>query len=284
MQNFDIDKAIALRKSGMSQKEICSVLNVSYSWCVKVTRNVPNHQPPPACEVGELIVDVYGYEGKYAVSSMGKVWTYKSNKWLKQGFAGQGRYRTVALGHSNETRYVHRLVAQAFLENPENKLTVNHKNGNVDDNRLDNLEWATQQEQVDHAIATGLNNVTGINNAMSKLDESSVMEIRKKYYSGNFSHQSLAEEYDVTRACILDVVRGRTWDFLPFSDEVAKSSRWGDLGERHSNSKLTSVQVTEIRELYKAGGCTTRSLAKIYGVGSGTIYSVISRATWKHQD
>lgn len=283
MGKFDKERARQLRSLGTEHKEICKILGCSLGWCVQATKGVSKYQPPPCCGEDVMVIDIKGYEGKYAVTSEGMVWTYKSNKWLVQGFAGQGRYRTIPLG-GKLTQYVHRLVAQAFLDNPENKPTVNHKNGNVNDNNLSNLEWATQQEQIDHAIETGLNNVTGVNNAMSVLNEITVMEIRGKYYSGEFSHQTLGEEYGVTRACILDVVRGRTWSFLPFNKDVADTGRWGDLGERHSGSKLTSAQVTEIRKLYAQGGCTTRSLAPRYGVSYRTICAVVARITWKHQD
>ena len=283
MDKFDTEKARKLRSEGKEHKEICKVLGCSVGWCVQATKGVSKYQPPPYCGEGVIVVDIKGYEGKYAVTSEGMIWTYKSNKWLVQGFAGQGRYRTISLG-GKLTQYVHRLVAQAFLDNPENKPTVNHKNGYVNDNKLSNLEWATQQEQIDHAIETGLNNVTGVNNAMSVLNEITVMEIREKYYSGELSHQTLGEEYGVTRACILDVVRGRTWSFLPYSKEVAETSRWGDRGELSSRSKLTSKQVTEIRTLYNQGGHTTRSLAALFNVSSGTTFAVISRKTWKHQD
>lgn len=80
-------------------------------------------------------------------------------------------YRSVQLGDKRRY-YIHRLVARAFLPNPDNKPTVNHKNLDKLDNRLDNLEWATHKENIDHARDIyGNYNAVGTNNGKSKLTE-----------------------------------------------------------------------------------------------------------------
>lgn len=91
--------------------------------------------------------DIKGYEGLYAITSCGEVWSRNSNKFLKQ--EEHGGYLRVALFKKGERKYlfVHNLVAQTFLPNPENKLYVIHKDGNFLNNTLQNLEWSDIEEK-----------------------------------------------------------------------------------------------------------------------------------------
>lgn len=88
--------------------------------------------------------DIQGYEGLYQVTSCGKVWSYQSEKFLKP--RRNKDYLRVALCKDGGRKdyYIHRLVAEAYLPNPEGLSQVNHKDENKENNALPNLEWCDQ--------------------------------------------------------------------------------------------------------------------------------------------
>jgi hypothetical protein len=115
----------------------------------------------------EIWKDINKFEGIYQVSNFGRV---KSFKQFKDGLIlsnknSNGGYLSLILScktHKLHTR-IHRLVAQAFIPNPENKPEVNHRDGNKQNNHVDNLEWTTRAENSRHAIESGLADFKGMN-------------------------------------------------------------------------------------------------------------------------
>lgn len=92
----------------------------------------------------------------YEVSSFGNVKTNKRNKILA-GTKSKGYHAVHMYGkEGKKTVNVHRLVATAFIKNPLGKSCINHKNGIKDDNRVENLEWASHSDNLNHAYKTGL--------------------------------------------------------------------------------------------------------------------------------
>jgi len=168
-----------------------------------------------------------GYEGLYAVTEDGRIFSLE--RWVphtrlgRQFVPGMERklsehctgYLTIRLAKGGEVRThrVHRLVAEAFIPNPNNKPGVNHKDGNKHNNAVSNLEWVTELENIQHGIATGLIDSKGFANGSAKLSEDQV----KQAYSAVFSGEkliSIAERLGVSRNTIpkaLDRVYGKSW-------------------------------------------------------------------------
>lgn len=159
---------------------------------------------------------IQGYEGLYEVSDTGRVFSLKFGKRRKiaAGLSSSG-YLSVVLQNSAKRRSltVHRLVAFAFLENPEMKATVNHKDGVKTNNHVSNLEWNTQSENMRHAYR-----VLKIRPArLGKLGKLHAQSKRVEQYDKNGKFVKLhvgireaARQTNLSRGSVSNVITGRT--------------------------------------------------------------------------
>ena len=148
----------------------------------------------------------------YLISDQGRVFNFKYNRFLKPGKDRYGYFQVILCKNGVRKFYIiHRLVALAFIPNPENKRTVNHIDGIKMNNLVSNLEWNTQSENVQHSYDNGLKDAKGTKNGMAKLTESQVLEIRKLYATGDYYQKDLAKIFGVTQMLISYIVNRKNW-------------------------------------------------------------------------
>lgn len=102
----------------------------------------------------EIFKDIPGYEGKYQVTSWGRVYNVDTGSFVKPEVHAKGYLRVDLFDHAGKRKHmkVHRLVGMAFIPNPDMKPQINHKDGNKTNNSFTNLEWVTNRENKDHQM------------------------------------------------------------------------------------------------------------------------------------
>lgn len=157
----------------------------------------------------------------YFVNELGQI---KTTNWKNTGQErimslcdkGQGYLGAVfVIDGKNTSVRAHRVIAEVFIPNPDNKPEVNHINGKKSDNRVENLEWVTKQENIDHAYEfLNVRILKGSEIGTSKLTEKQVIEIRNKFQPRVYGRKKLASEYNITEATIKDILQRRTWKHI----------------------------------------------------------------------
>lgn len=166
--------------------------------------------------------DVAGFEGFYAVTEDGRVWSYprqqgfffRKGRWLKGQKRSFGYIYFQFKGNGKIIwRSGHRLVASAFIANPDNLPCVGHRDNNPANNIKTNLEWITHKENSEYMVACHRSS-RGISHHNAKLNPEKVIKIRQMYVTGRSSLKGLAMEFGVSKRTILFVVQKKHWSWV----------------------------------------------------------------------
>ena len=158
---------------------------------------------------------IEGFEDTHSITKDGKVWSKPRHgtigRWMKPVLY-KGYLFLKLRRHPKIKKFaLHRLIAQAFIPNPLNKPCINHKNGIKTDNRIENLEWCTNLENMQHGYRTGLINNTGENNGQSKLTWKQVEEIRKNHISEGIMKRKPWDKYGISNPVYYLVLNNKRW-------------------------------------------------------------------------
>lgn len=217
---------------------------------------------------GEEWRDIEGYDGKYQISNYGRVKSFKcKTPHILKPFLSRDGYlkNNLCLQGKQCPRAVHRLVAQVFIPNPDNKPQINHVDGVKWNACSTNLEWATNSENQCHAYNTGLQVARrGSDVNFAKLTNEQVIYIREN--PDNLSVRQLGEKLGLDRRTISNVQRGKSYRNTggKIRNERPKFFR-----------KLSPTVCNYIYYLYQTGKYSQRQLGKMFGVAQTAIGYVI---------
>lgn len=192
---------------------------------------------------GEIWKDIPNFDSMYQISNKGRLKTFYCDKERIRIPKTKSRgYKEIGLSGKLYPKpkhiMIHRLVAEAFIPNPENKPFVNHIDCNTSNNCVENLEWVTHQENMNHAVLNDrmfkVYNNEKKTHENSKLDEEKVRLIRKLYYEDKLGQITIAKMLNVSKNAISGVVTWRTWFYVdPDKKEYYKSIK----ATKHKNGE-----------------------------------------------
>ena len=214
----------------------------------------------------EIWKDIKNYEGKYQISNFGRIkgldrkivygninkGEYHTKKQAILKSTISGKYEMIKL-EGNNSLLVHRLVAEHFIQNIENKPYVNHIDQNPLNNFYKNLEWCTQSENIISANRAGNGNI-GEKQSGAKLDEEKVLKI-KELLKTNIKQKEIAKMFNVGQTTITDIKKGRKWKHVG----IKKQPIVPILPKSGSNWIITDVRFpNELEAIKKHNGITIR--------------------------
>jgi hypothetical protein len=171
----------------------------SFDQLVGYKRDVKQFRPP-VDEETEIWREI---NNEYDVSDQGRV---RRGKRILSGSLHNDGYIFVTI--NGKQIPLHRLVAEAFVENPEEKPEVNHKDGNKQNCRAENLEWVTRSENTKHAIENHLQ-PSGVTTYKGKFSLEQRDAIKREWDEGILSRRQMAQKYGVSHTCINDIINDK---------------------------------------------------------------------------
>lgn len=263
---------------------------------LKMRNELKNEECKDTGNQREIWKDIEGYENSYQISSFGRIKSLNkiiNNNFYKEkilnpsctnnGYVEIGLYKN----KKAKTTTIHRLVAKAFIPNPNNLSQVHHKNHIRSDNHIENLEWVDQLQNTRYAQQAG-KMLKGERSPLAILTQEQVNKIRAEFIKNNLNYGQMARKYMVSEGCIKHILLNRTWydesyEIIMNSKEFKQKQIPDRRGTKNSRAILTVEDVIKIRDLYDNQKWSVIKIGILYPhVSNDAIRSVVKRKNWRH--
>lgn len=203
---------------------------------------------------------------KYCACSTGRIYSLRSERYLVPVLQSNGYcHVTLSQDGNRNTFSVHRLIALAYLGNDEERQIVNHIDGNKQNNRLDNLEWVTQQENVHHAILTGLRR--GTRNPDRTLDDETA-HLVCKLIQDSWRNKDIASALGIEHTTVASIRFGSTYQ------EISCEYNFTDI--LPSRRKISTEKLEDICQMLQ-DNFSYNEICKKHNVSSATVSKIKNR-------
>lgn len=238
----------------------------------------------------EMWVPIFikGEKTKYSVSQYGRVMNTKTQRILKPQKISGG-YLAVNLSIRNKayTKKIHRLVATAFLPNPDNLPEVDHLDCNKKNNRVSNLEWVLSKTNKKRAHKNGLyKGRKGSDSPTSKFTDNQIKEMCKLMDENILSRDDILKKTGVSIHTMNLVRHGRLWkhiacdyDFTNFNRKILENAY---KGSKNAHSRYADEQIIKVCDLLVENIHTYEEISNMTNVSKSTISHIKNRSIWKH--
>lgn len=181
-------------------------------------------------------------------------------------------------------KYVHRLVAEAFIYNFENKPEVNHIDGNKKNNNVSNLEWCTDRENTVHAIKTGLRKIyTGENATDAKISNKTAHKICQMLEDNLYGTREISDKLDVPTSIVNNIKHKKCWlEVSKLYNIDNHNTRSKPIQkQRNDPEKITEAMAIRICELLQNTNLKVKDISKVTGVNKYKINAILYGTGWK---